>query len=246
MSWFGVQLSQYPDDHPELLISNTSYDETPLPTRVSDGTFHEERLAATKILQTDFQLASMVRDQISGRRRVVIQDVPAWLQCIDQNSTECLKEATSRVFKVPQALSDLNFTRRVRIVTTDHYGANFKCERSRLIDEEGELAASHRWSLLHVGCHVHDAHGVCGKMLDLVSGHCSGMISGAVGLSGHGQLDGFIRSMREHVDEKVQYVYDLPNNDAVRFKQHMLDLFLSLPPATHQSYKAVLRRRVII
>ena len=145
---------------------------------------------------------------------------------MDQNTTECLKEATSRVFKVPQALSSIKFNRRVRIVTTDHYGANFKCERSRLGDEEGALETSERWALLHVGCHVHDAHGVCGKMLNLVSGHCSGMISGAVGLSGYGQLEGFLRSLREHIDDKLEYVYDFPSRDAMRFKQHMLDLFL--------------------
>lgn len=100
---------------------------------------------------------------------------------------------------------------------------------------------------LHLPCDIHAAHGMCGKMLDLVSGHCSGMTCGALSLSGHGQFSAFMRCFKEYLSEKLVILHAPASEEANLFRQTALDLFLPLPPSVRSAkYKQTLRRRLTI
>ena len=240
LDWLGARLRNAQDIGSvsgHLLVTSCRYDETPLPTRLADSM--GMRKGAAKILQSEFVCGMVTSGGPAEPRHVTMTEFPTWLQAIGRNTAECIKGATNQVFAMPRLLQD-RFPRKIRIVTTDGYGANFKCESSRIADDPS-------WTLLHISCETHAAHGCCGKMLDMVSGHCSALISGALSLGGHGQTGDFLRCMRSFIAAKLVILEEPPSRLADEYRQRMLDLFIPLPTGvTAQGYQSITRRRTII
>lgn len=99
-----------------LLVTKHAYDETPLPTRVADDLFGQERPGAAKILQSSFEVSFVLRNPQDDTCNSFTMRVPTWLQAIDRNTAECLAAATEDVFYLPEAFSNA-FDRNVKVIS---------------------------------------------------------------------------------------------------------------------------------
>jgi hypothetical protein len=208
VSWY----SSLPGVVPVAFVLKSLYDETPTQLRVRDGTAAKPVKSTVKVLQTESSSCLLLRREgaylMSCFRNIT------WLQALERNTAECIRAAVLMFATLPSAV-DL-FLFKVRVTTTDRYGANFRAENAIWKESNG-------WLKLHLPCHVHIIAGGQKSSFDVIYSTISGVVNLGLAMRPAGTVDKLRRCLSKYFSESIVLCYgDPPANDL----QTVLDLYL--------------------
>lgn len=236
-------------------VDFVAYDETPLPVRLrgeasepsddralsapeaphlqpqssslcslSAGTALAKRISTTaiaqKILQT-IQNGGFVC-KVAGEYVTVLSATICPLQVVDRGTGALLYEAQRLIAGVSPFASA--FSHQSRLVCTDRNAANMAGERY-LMHERGVP-----WKRLHTLCEIHMTATAHEKTFALLSENIQGMIRCALALRMGSAMTRFRKCLRAEVASRFEVRYGSPPLEAMRYKQHVLRLFVSHGP----------------
>jgi hypothetical protein len=185
-------------------------------------------VGTSKISQTSSGWAMLIR--IGAKYISLRGDTVNWLQALGRGTAEVLHAAIKATSGISAAAAD--FPKKVCLVCTDSYSANFKKERFA-----GEREAG--YAVLQTMCHVHKSSTCHTRTFSMVDGEVSGVIRYALSLSLSECMHRFRESLRHIILERLEVRRGEPPVEAAAFREATLDLFLKRGPYA-RSRRAIL------
>eukprot|EP00438_Fugacium_kawagutii_P036809 Skav204463 [mRNA] locus=scaffold3437:21493:25999:+ [translate_table: standard] len=202
-----------------LLIKQRLYDETPLRLR-HDA--EKGQIGITKVLQTQFRLAMLLREPTSKKLLYLHGYVPVVLQALETKKAEDIMCAQLRV---EQSIASLNrccehFDLCVQLLTTDRDGTNLKAER-------GIQHLNPKFAKVHLPCDVHKVSTCLTSMLNLVPAAVTGIVNIGLMLRPAGAVQKFRLCLMQEIESRFQVVIGLPPaGHAKSYRMEVYKLFL--------------------
>ena len=148
--------------------------------------------------------------------------LPTWLLAADRSTGETLLAQLNMVGYVPKLQKSLlKFLLKLRLVITDRFGANFRAEHGKLLEDP-------TWVLLHICCIIHMIQDAQGDMFKLVDFMVSHQIAFALAQRQGGALRTLRDALRKSIQKRLRIFKTDPPADAVAYHEQALNLFLDV------------------
>ncbi|CAE7529683.1 unnamed protein product, partial [Symbiodinium sp. CCMP2592] len=247
---------------PLLLVVKRRYDETPSRIRVpaaagetttqsrgsdGSGSASKEKNALAKVLQSELQVSVLLQQKPndesaeSGPCFLITGQSPTWLQAIERNTAECLRQCQKALLAVIPKLNAVSatFALPVSMVNTDRFSANYRCERAIQLDHPHFVKC-------HYGCDHHACATVLGKgyALDIPKLQISSMIASAMCMLDANSLRSLQECLMVCIDERLRIRAGPPPDG--RCKDHqaaVYDCFLGPVPEGQRHRRAPARKK---
>lgn len=213
-----------------MCVERISDDETPMRARLGDET------GITKLFQIELGCAATVRHIASNRYITMEGKLSTWLQALDRTTAECIYEANQRASYRPPVI-DAMFPRRVRLVSSDEYSANFRAERAHAQRILG-------WVPLIVTCQVHKNAAVATRTNKLAEYDVSGLLNAMLCLNQTGHMTDFKSHLKAVVLERLRISYAAPALDRDA-RAHRESVFVSFCSLGDRTWKCRWKRHVV-
>ena len=200
-----------------VFIKQRFYDETPLRLRIDKSGQH-----ISKVLQSNFRIALVLRNNATNQIVSYFGFVPTWLQAIQEKKAETIMQAQLIVEKSVAYLDECSrkFKISVQMVTTDRAGENFKCE-------SGINRLSPHFRKLHLPCDVHKTSTCINSMFKLVDDSVTGIVNLGLMFRPGGTLRQFHQCIKDEIRSKLQVVVGPPPDGyTAEYRHQVYELFL--------------------
>ena len=220
-----------PEYRAVLVTVRRLYDETPSKVAASWMSYSEQGIArakedggAAKVMQTQMDVTVLMQHLPSGKFFSLAVPCQSWLQALDRTTAETTVASQKSLLRMIPCLDELteNCKFRIDLTCTDRFTANLKAER--------HMASAINGVVSHQLCDIHRLAGCQSRVLSMVDGHISGMISTALACSDAGNTRSLRVAMAKVLRDKVRVCFGArPNNpEHVAYRQKVLDAFLPL------------------
>lgn len=183
------------------------------------------RKQLAKILQTEFNVAALLKSKESGKHLLISGSVPAPLQVLDRQTGANLASALEDTLRIPtlDTFAD-SFCHKLFLYTTDEFASNDVAEWALQQKRRG-------WMRMNFLCDVHKGSTCQGRVFDLTGPAISAVINFALSMCPAGSLGKMQSLLSDILTSKFQLKIGEPpyNADALAYKSEVLDLFCSVP-----------------
>lgn len=223
-------------------IKKRRYDETPSRIKIPVGGSHSDNTFA-KILQSEGKISMLLFDNETNKYMLVEGHFPTYLQAIDRNTGETIRQAQRGLeSSIPRlnAMSKM-FDFKLAMINTDRFSANFRCERAMQKDHPHYVKC-------HYGCDHHACGTVLGKSfaLDIPSNHISAMIAGSLSMQDANSVESFRNAVMSCIADKLRIRVGKPPEDGhlQKHKEAVYDMLLGpIPEIPHRSSRGLEQKR---
>ena len=198
-----------------------------------------------KVLQTQMEMGMLYQkttDDGSKTHLWMTASIPASLQCMDRSTGEaqlsCLKETLATVPELHRLMEP--FKLKVRISTTDRYGANTRAE-------EGLKPLFPHYVSVHLACDIHRLSTSIGCMLRPCQSDISGLLNTALALSDLGSVKKLRDALTEILFHEMKVVPNQPPTaETQEYRSQIYNMFLPTTGVLKSTEKLNRKRRFIL